>query len=430
MMPDFVHRARLGGHEGKLTGSAGTLTAGQERAVAVDSKIVGSPFLDPSLAATFVQRLGEHIPHNINIMDKEGIIIASREAGRIGTFHEAAHRLVQASLAVKSIAPDEVIPPGVKPGVNLPIVYRGETIGVVGVTGDPREVATLAYAVKTSVETMIEHELYKEQMIRRQNKKNLFLNYLLHQDEAPLALIESLGVRLGYDPHLLRAPILMRFSEGTGATEVLAALKQKGLHTPQDISYVIPDGRLLVFKRIGVADVQIMQRYRDEVRKYAKAALACPTPRNQPSSFPAYASGFQKDFDHYQGAYRQVLWLSERFPHNLSDDPVFFMDHIHEYFVSRLPRSDLIDAFDSIVRLVPVDFADDLYESIRALCQSAFNEKEAAARLGIHRNTLLARLNRLNELLGIELRNDAHARDFLSYLARYLELPGARQGAS
>ncbi len=387
------------------------------------------PFkLDKPLAETLIRRLGDRIDHDISILDRDGIVIASRDQDSIGIFHPAAYRLVTAGSAVESVAAGDDNPPGVKPGVHLPITYQGEVIGIVGVHGDPGEVGPVAYAVRTGVETMIELEHYKEQMARHQDKKNLFLNYLLYEDETPRAVVESLAAKLGYKSHIYRVPILFLLHRGIEANEARAALKRAGIDTRQDISSVTLDGALIVFKTIAFSGKGIISEYKVETERYAAAVTASLGTNGKRESCRACVGSYQADFTHYRAAYRQVLWLAERISHWPQDTrPIFFLDHVQEYITSRVPRSELCNIFGATVALLPPDFVGSMSASVEALFECAFNGKEAAARLGVHRNTLTARLERLRELFGADLRRDAHAREFLSMLALYLQLPGARK---
>ncbi len=383
--------------------------------------------LNAAWAAALIRRLGEHLEYNISIMDRDGIIIASRDPALIGIFHHVAYHLITAGSTVESVAQGDERRPGVKPGIVLPIANQGEIVGVVGVNGDPKEIGPVGYAVKTSVEAMIELELYKERTIRHLDKKNLFLNYLLYEEDTPRAVVEGLAVKLGYKPELYRAPILLPLPEGMDANEALAMVKRSGAHAKQDISCVTPDGALLVFKTIPFSGNGIFSEYKEEATRFAAAAAAALGSGVGRGSLRAYISSFQANFTHYRAAYRQVLWLAERFSlRGLDSSPVFFQDHVQEYLASRVPRSELCNIFGATVELLPVEFGNGLHTSIEALCESAFNAKEAAARLGIHRNTLTARLERLREIFGTDLRWDAHARAFLSLLTLYLQLPGAR----
>ena len=46
--------------------------------------------IDALLAKKFIERITQYTEYNVNIMDEKGIIIASKNTSRIGTFHEVA----------------------------------------------------------------------------------------------------------------------------------------------------------------------------------------------------------------------------------------------------------------------------------------------------------------------------------------------------
>ena len=381
--------------------------------------------IDGEMAAEFLRKLGRHLDYNINIMDRNGVIIASRDSSRVGTFHESAFRLLETGADMQQVGTGEPLPAGTRPGVNLPIVYRGRTLGVVGVTGDPREVLPVAYAIKTSVESMVELEAYKDKALQRVDKKNLFINYLLYDDEAPRAATESLASKLGYAAHAPRSPILFRLEDGPAPAEALNAIKASALHRAEDLSWATREGAILVFKTIDFSDGGVIADYEAVVEAYVEGAAAAlrsrfPTSRRL---FRAYAGGIQTDFSRYRGAYRQVLWLADRLG-STEAKVSYFYHYVDDFLWSRVPRSDVVDVFESLAGLLSADYAAELRTSVEALLESAFNGKEAAARLGIHRNTLSARLARLQTIFGVDLRGDPRARDFFSLLAKYLESSG------
>lgn len=381
------------------------------------------------MAAAFLKRLGEHLDCNINIMDRDGVIIASRDPSRVGSYHESARRLVESGSSIESIEEGPSLPSGVRPGVNLPLLLRGETIGVVGVTGNPREVEPVAYAVKTSVESMVELELYKEKAMRRQDRKNLFVSQLVYESDAPRSQLEALARKLGYDPRAPRVPLILRPAPGVEPARALAAIKADGAHGAEDISWVSPEGSIVVWKRLDLGGEGLMESLRGQVEAYLRAARRAlgeaPAAGFSDATAPlaAYSGALQADLERYRGAYRQVLWLVERFP-SPNEPLVSLYDHLGEFFASRVPRADLVDALEGLTALLPGDFRGDLRSSVEALFESAFNGKEAAARLGVHRNTLSARMERLNRVFGLDPRRDPRAREFLSFLVRYLELRG------
>ena len=383
--------------------------------------------LSSSIASGIIRILGESLEESISIMDRDGVIIASTVEDRTGTFHEVAHRLIAQGSKVACVTSGESSSPLVRPGVIVPITYRSETIGVIGIDGESEKIESVAQAVKTTVETMVDYELFKEHTLRRQDKKSVFLNYLLYEDEAPNAIVEGLALKLGYNPAVHRAPILIRMTEGIDAKAAIAALKHENNHSHQDISFATPDGALLIFKRIAFKDGGILSRYEEQTGEYARDVSAALSSHGEQVLSRVCVGSYQNNLKYYRPAYRQILWLAEhisRFPP--SPVPVYFYDHVLEYITSRVPRSELCQIFGATVDLLQPDDLTMFRDSIEALMASAFNGKEAASRLGIHRNTLTMRIQRIGDLFGVDLRWDADARNFLSMLAQYLRLPGAR----
>ena len=46
------------------------------------------------LAEKFIEQVTEYTSYNVNIMDEDGVIIASRNSERVGQYHEIAYRIV------------------------------------------------------------------------------------------------------------------------------------------------------------------------------------------------------------------------------------------------------------------------------------------------------------------------------------------------
>ena len=113
-------------------------------------------------AQKIVDRLMNILGKNINLINTEGIIIASGDKNRINTFHAAA---LTASIQRQNIIVDNANIEsfeGSKPGVNIPIYNNNEVLGVVGITGEPVEVQGYGLVVKELVELMIQEEERKK----------------------------------------------------------------------------------------------------------------------------------------------------------------------------------------------------------------------------------------------------------------------------
>ena len=125
--------------------------------------------LEPKLAERFVNQLVTYTKYNINIMNDKGIIIASRNKDRVGTFHEVAYEIISSRQEMAIADEEDSYRGGVQPGVNLLLQYNNDPIGVIGVTGKPEEVYEIALIIKMAVETMIHYEFQREQAIRKKS---------------------------------------------------------------------------------------------------------------------------------------------------------------------------------------------------------------------------------------------------------------------
>ena len=112
-------------------------------------------------ACQIVTNINEIINQKMNLINANGIIIASTDESRIGTYHAGAKKLISEGLDELIINNEEGYE-GRLPGINYPLIVNGELIGVVGVTGN--DAATLSYAkiIKRMTELLIQELSMKE----------------------------------------------------------------------------------------------------------------------------------------------------------------------------------------------------------------------------------------------------------------------------
>ena len=84
----------------------------------------------------------------INIMNPDGIIIASSDPKRVGTFHFGADQVMHTGRSVNITRSQLPAYPGALEGCNMPLRQNGKIIGVVGITGDPEELQDLAHLLE------------------------------------------------------------------------------------------------------------------------------------------------------------------------------------------------------------------------------------------------------------------------------------------
>lgn len=145
---------------------------------------------DAALAQQLVDSIAAELNQNVNITDHTGRIIASFDKKRIGTIHEiTAQKLAAGEYHEFSVsALDAQHYPGVRRGVNVPIIYEDICYGVVGVTGEPTQASPYARLATKFVTAMLSSLTHKEQWLQvlkeKQRMRSLLLTQLIDVQEA------------------------------------------------------------------------------------------------------------------------------------------------------------------------------------------------------------------------------------------------------
>lgn len=113
-----------------------------------------------------VESLNEIINQDINFMNEEGIIIASTDENRIGKYHGGAKKAIEMKEQITIYSDGEY--EGALKGINLPVSFEGEIIGVVGITGEEKEVRKYGQIIQRMTEILIKEAAFetKEQSKR------------------------------------------------------------------------------------------------------------------------------------------------------------------------------------------------------------------------------------------------------------------------
>ncbi|MCW9733532.1 helix-turn-helix domain-containing protein [Avibacterium sp. 20-15] len=159
--------------------------------------------LDQQVAQKIVKRAMHIIPNSVNVMDKNGIIIASGDTSRLNQKHIGAVIAIRENRVVEV---DELLSQKwnqeAKPGINIPINYLGKIFGVVGVSGHPEEVRPYAELVKMTAELIIEqYILIEQERWSHRYKEEFILQLVDNSQKYPLLAQQAhfFGIDLSLD---------------------------------------------------------------------------------------------------------------------------------------------------------------------------------------------------------------------------------------
>ena len=362
------------------------------------------------LARKFIEQVTQYTEFNVNIMDGDGTIIASRDPERVGKFHEVAYRILNGneSIVVTSDSRDYST---VLPGINMVIEDNGVREGVVGVTGDPEEIRSVALIIKMAIETMLRYERSEQELRLRRSRKERFAYLLIQDEQSDPAELRHMAEELGYHEDLTRIPILIR-TKKTDIGNALEGIRSGSTHTKEDISFKISPHHCIIFKTLPMTTEYLFAEYKDHILDYLSPFL-----KMTQDDVSISVGSIQNRFSDYYSAYRHCKWLEQR---NKGECPAFFQDYIGEYLQATIPMKELHRVYNLFEKKLPPEKRDMIQEVAGALMKTNFNFPKAAELLYIHKNTLAYRYGQLKELLEIDPVASAEDRAFLGGFCMYL----------
>lgn len=160
-------------------------------------------------AQSIVDRMMNVIPYNVNIMDDKGMIIGSGDKNRLYKLHEGAMEAISNKKMI------EISEGGLctKPGVNTPIIFKGKIIGVIGITGVPKEVRPFVELVRITAELLVNQEYVLFQRKINEQLKEEFLYELIYLNNEYSQDFKERGASLGIDVSIPRVAVVLNFRE-------------------------------------------------------------------------------------------------------------------------------------------------------------------------------------------------------------------------
>ena len=126
-----------------------------------------------SVAQQIVDTVKDVSACDINFIDASGVIFASTDPSRTGSFHEIGRQVVRTGETIEVETDDSFF--GTHKGVNLPVRHQGEIIAAIGISGAPGEVRKYAYLAQR-ITTLI---LREQEMDARVSDERARLNYII-----------------------------------------------------------------------------------------------------------------------------------------------------------------------------------------------------------------------------------------------------------
>ncbi|PWG60304.1 CdaR family transcriptional regulator [Bifidobacterium catulorum] len=350
--------------------------------------------IDPQIAETIVSNIKGVIRHEINLFDTSGTIIASTDKSRVGTSHDGARLAVETKQTVS--IDDEHQFEGARNGINVPVLFNGSVVAVIGITGRREEVEPFGNVIKKMTEILIRENL--EQITRfdqRMMTANLINMLTLRQYDA--GFVNYLASALNIDLGRRRLAAVGRFV-GAGA----AVTTGDGLHAifqtrcgglEHSMFSVTAREACLFLDDADVPDpIAFLGDIQADVSKtfHRQMSFGVGRPTDQADSY----------WRSYGEACRTVDWLLFSHQKNVSS----YDDLDYGMFISSIPGDDAERFVAHVFEGLDDHEIDDFHTTFDAYTRHNGSIIHAAEDLFLHKNTLQNRLNKIARKTGYNPR--------------------------
>ncbi|QIM67658.1 hypothetical protein A4G16_10000 [Mannheimia granulomatis] len=361
--------------------------------------------LNRAIADRIVQRTMQIIPNSVNVMDENGVIIASGDQSRIGQLHTGAIIALRNSQAVEI---DENLAKQwhyeAKAGINLPLNYLGSNVGVVGISGEPNEVRQYAQLVKMAAELIMQQafELEQERWQRRYREEfaRALLKGTLSQEK-----IREQAVFFGQDFAKPLSVTLIKMNEPT-ADKLQGLIDYLEHHFPHLLTAVVSLDKIALINNLA-ADKSLIHYVLTKLSEWNisfKIVVGLSVDNLSQTTMSYQTARHTLNYAEQMQLRRQTIYFDD-----------FKLPALMYNFSCSKEGKTLLVPFQSLLNS---DKKQMLLKTLRQYFFSNCDLNHAAQKLFIHPNTLRYRLEKIEQITGLSFNNIEQK--FILYLGAVL----------
>lgn len=349
--------------------------------------------LNYELCKRILNRLTPIFNKDVNIIGTDGVIIASSNRNREGTYHEGARICASSNRNIVITKENQHMYRGGKSGVNMPITYNNKVIGVIGITGTAEEVIPYGPLVKELVEMIINEMDSRISKISRTNsRKEFFKDIIQNNDVKDMNYYNSRAKLLEIDLEVPRRMIFFKILDFNQANyqkieilfrdifnnEILNINNEKLilLNSCNDIDKLI---KKIIFELESNLDGKI--KYHFIIGEECNSLLD------------------------YHKVYSSMSVIESIIPKDTSEKVIYMKDYEIRLLINGLSNeskkvyiSKYINVFSEKNKATK-----ELLRTIKVYFTNNMKINDTAKSMYMHRNTVMYRLNKFKDLYGLDL---------------------------
>lgn len=364
--------------------------------------------LNTLTAQKLLKKIMDKLGYNINIMNEYGEIIASGDETRIGKIHSGALEVLKEGKDMEYFDFIDNNIESTKPGVNIPLVINNEIIGVLGVTGNPKEVCKIAAIVKLTAEILIEKELDTDKKILKQTSINNYINMMIsknneHYIPSILIWLEKNNYQI---ENINRIVCLIKFDNNDYLDKnrmndyVISKIKDSSDFNSQDIISYFGDNEFILIKSFDKKQYGSERNILNKFFIYLQNSLD----NKLGLHFKASCGAVLKNINEISSSYEQAKFLLNWNQYSNNGEVSFIEDYILEFYISTNEQSSLKMILRNVLKIIKNN--SNLKETIITMSKYNMSITKTSDKLSVHRNTIVYRMKKIKELLNLDPINN------------------------
>lgn len=363
--------------------------------------------IDNEIAQYLINKIMDNTDYqiNINIINEYGEIIASGDSKRVGKTHSGALEVIEKRMSLPYFDFIDNDTESSKPGINMPLFFKGEVIGVVGVTGNPEEINIIANMVKMTTEILIEKEIDIDKKIFKQTTLNNYIYKIISKENLNyLNLINIWAEKNKYLFNIERAVCMIKFEKNENwdmyktSEYIINKMQYLKYFYKQDIVSYLGNGQFIIIKSFSdkerIDKKSALKKFFISLQKEIDGRLDL--------KFSAVCGAVVKGLDDIPESYEQANFLLNYT--ECKNNVVYF---IEDYILEFLILSNKANSKMILKNSLNIINRSSLYkETIIAMSKYDMNINKACKNLSAHRNTIIYRMKKIKEVLGLDPINN------------------------
>ncbi|MCC2251089.1 helix-turn-helix domain-containing protein [Virgibacillus sp. AGTR] len=338
-----------------------------------------------------VREINRLIDEQVILINEQGVIVASTNSDRIGSFHEGSYLAMKNK--EKMIMTDDDVKRlrGVRPGVVLPIIIEDKPMGVLGITGEPSVVEPYAMLVQKVTELFIHDSVARiNQESKTRDLEFFIFDWLNHTGDFSQLLERSDFLHIdmfSYDQVVVFKCDYLKINLTYNQLEMVKKLWSSTINA--------------LFIRWGQEKI-VMLLEAVEKDRLTEKLLSFITHIKKEMDIQLYAGvGNKNDSKRLSYSFQQANKSSE---YANSKHPVVFEADLRFEMLTHELSAETKDQFvlRSIGALIQ---EEELMQTLSSWFENNMAVQLTADKLHIHKNTLHYRLNRIADVTKLNVRN-------------------------